>query len=577
VLCACDEWRRRQGVGTPAPFWLVRLSVAGEDAETSASCHPLSAWAELRQEQGQVLVAMADPCHLPLVPGWPLRNLLMMASARWAGGGEDLRLRVLCVRDGSSTGRASAADGRSFVVDVCVPPLLQPLPPDASAAASADNETSLTPPTPEALGWEPDATGRPLPRHVDLSSHLSPLSLAEQAVALNLRLMRWRASPALDLAALAQCRCLLLGAGTLGCALARTLLAWGVRRITLVDDGRVSYSNPVRQSLYEHADCLDGGKPKAQAAADALVRVFPGVEARGVALCIPMPGHGEGETIEADALRLDTLVEEHDAVFLLTDTRESRWLPTLLAAARRKVAVTAALGFDGYLVMRHGVADEEEEEEAEGGGGGKEEGEKEEEQEQQKDEQQRQEQQRRRRRVGCYFCQDVVAPSDSTRARALDQQCTVARPGLAPIAGALSAELLAALLQHPLGVDAPAAGDEEGEGEEDATAAPPALGPVPHMIRGQLSGFSQVCMSGRAFPQCTACGPAVVRAWRERGAGLVREAADDPSALERLTGLGELREEAERRLGGLVLSEEEEDGGGKGGADDDEDDDWVDL
>ncbi len=62
----------------------------------------------------------------------------------------------------------------------------------------------------------------------------------------------------------------LLVTGTLGCAVARTLLGWGVRTITLVDNSVVSFSNPVRQSLYAFADCLDGGKPKAQAAADAL-------------------------------------------------------------------------------------------------------------------------------------------------------------------------------------------------------------------------------------------------------------------------------------------------------------------
>ena len=55
------------------------------------------------------------------------------------------------------------------------------------------------------------------------------------------------------------------------------LQGWGVRNITLLDYGRISYSNPVRQSLFEFGDSLNGGKPKAETAAEALRKIFPGV------------------------------------------------------------------------------------------------------------------------------------------------------------------------------------------------------------------------------------------------------------------------------------------------------------
>lgn len=55
------------------------------------------------------------------------------------------------------------------------------------------------------------------------------------------------------------------------------LKAWGVRKITLLDSGRVAMSNPLRQSLYTLEDCINGGELKAIAAVKSLKHIFPGV------------------------------------------------------------------------------------------------------------------------------------------------------------------------------------------------------------------------------------------------------------------------------------------------------------
>lgn len=50
--------------------------------------------------------------------------------------------------------------------------------------------------------------------------------LADQSVDLNLKLMKWRISPNLDLEKVKNTKCLLLGAGTLGSYVARNLMVW---------------------------------------------------------------------------------------------------------------------------------------------------------------------------------------------------------------------------------------------------------------------------------------------------------------------------------------------------------------
>jgi ubiquitin-like modifier-activating enzyme ATG7 len=91
-----------------------------------------------------------------------------------------------------------------------------------------------------------------------------------------------------------------------------------------------------------------------------------------------MAGHPvlDTEKTRKDFEVLKKLINDHDAIFLLMDTRESRWLPTVMGKAAGKIVMNAALGFDTFVAMRHGVANGEKPEEE----------------------------------LGCYFCNDVVAP-----------------------------------------------------------------------------------------------------------------------------------------------------------------------
>lgn len=54
-----------------------------------------------------------------------------------------------------------------------------------------------------------------------------------------------------------------------------------------------------------------------------------------------MPGHTLGESMKDKTLEnihsIVDLIKEHDVLFLITDSRESRWLPTHLGAFYGKV------------------------------------------------------------------------------------------------------------------------------------------------------------------------------------------------------------------------------------------------
>ncbi|TNY16924.1 hypothetical protein DMC30DRAFT_420318, partial [Rhodotorula diobovata] len=352
-------------------------------------------WARTPPEERTLV--FNDPSSHPTALGWSVRNALtFLAHSPSPLDPPVHRLHIISRREGKTLS--------------CVVRLPESV------------EEALTV-RPAVVGWEKNDAGKLGPRMADLAPLMDPTRLADQAVDLNLQLMRWRILPSLDLDKIKKTRCLLLGAGTLGCYVARTLMAWGVRKMTLVDSSTVSFSNPVRQPLFEFEDSLEGGKPKAAAAAAALKRIYPGVDATGVSLSVPMPGHpippSSLESVRADVIKLDQLFEEHDVVYLLMDSRESRWLPTVMGAAKEKLVINVALGFDTFLAMRHGLPPSSDAPILAPSPGSP-----------------------FRGKLGCYYCNDVVAPQDSLTDRTLDQMCTVTRPGIAAIASATAVELM---------------------------------------------------------------------------------------------------------------------------------------
>lgn len=62
----------------------------------------------------------------------------------------------------------------------------------------------------------------------------------------------------------------------------------------MLDNGRVSMSNPLRQSLYTLDDCLNGGELKATAAVRSLKRIFPTVVICLIALESIVPSMEKG-------------------------------------------------------------------------------------------------------------------------------------------------------------------------------------------------------------------------------------------------------------------------------------------
>ena len=323
---------------------------------------------------------------------------------------------------------------------------------------------------------------------VDLKSQFNPETIAENAVDLNINLMKWRMCPYLNTDIIRNQKYLLIGAGTLGCHVSRALLGWGARHITFIDNGKVSYSNPVRQSLYTFEDSKNiGNNFKAILAAEKLKKIFPMVDAKGFKITIPLPGRTLiDEKAKEEYFKnleiLETQIKECDIMFLLTDSRESRWYPTVIAKAFNKLVITAAIGFDSYLVMRHGNNEN---------------------------------------KLGCYFCTDISTPGDTSGNRTLDQQCTISRPGVSMICSGLATELAMSCGNSAL---------NKGETDDD----------IPHQLRGNLINYEMQQFNFKYNTNCVACSDNIIKTYKEKREEFAIGVMNDPYYIEKTCGIHEL-------------------------------------
>ncbi|GIX63128.1 autophagy protein [Babesia caballi] len=231
---------------------------------------------------------------------------------------------------------------------------------------------------------------------------------------LHLHMMKWRIMPQLKPENITGTRVCVIGAGALGCHIIRQLLAWGISDFVVVDHAKVA--NSTRQCLYDSQD-IANQEYKAVAACAKIKRIRPDAQVLSMNLQVPMPGMCiiisrdlklVGHFITEEQLKhsyseLENAMLTCDVVFLATDSKESRWLPSLIGAAHRAgvckehetpsgectldvdntiqagpLVISAGLAFDSFMVVRHGYGTF---------------------------------------RGGCYFCTDVQPPHDTVSGR----------------------------------------------------------------------------------------------------------------------------------------------------------------
>ena len=174
-----------------------------------------------KAEKSSCAFCFVDPCSLPENPGWPMRNLAAYLGIKLKlKSANVVAFRPAAIRRLSSElieafcERCSNLDNSDSNFEDDFVNIGEERKEDKSLLLSISLDCNWT--EYSIVGWETNARGKMGPRAMNLRSVMDEKIIAEQSVDLNLKLMRWRLLPDLDVDMLARTKCLLLGAGTLG-------------------------------------------------------------------------------------------------------------------------------------------------------------------------------------------------------------------------------------------------------------------------------------------------------------------------------------------------------------------------
>ncbi|KAH8583013.1 APG7-like ubiquitin activating enzyme E1 [Cryptosporidium sp. chipmunk genotype I] len=352
----------------------------------------------------------------------------------------------------------------------------------------------------------------------DLKNYLSPHELQQRLSTMNIDLIKWRLIPNFEQIHFKYLKFLIIGSGTLGCSVARNLIGWGIRNFKFIDHSKVSLNNPMRQCLFTLEDAKNK-KNKALAAVERLRYICPDIHAEGIDFEIPILGDSTltPEQFLNSVNETKNNILDSDVVMLLTDNKESRWLPTVLIGLinryhnrkRPILCITVGLGFDSFIVVRNTFTETDDSS------------------------------------SGCYFCGDFsINSKNNVLDIPVDQQCSVVRMGASYFASSIAVELIMNLSQHPLTWNAPHLNNASNKSGENKSL----LGTTPQCIRGFLADFSFCTDPIQRNKSCIACSDELINQIHKDEANTLSEIFINPREVESISGLSNFKSKMEKSM-----------------------------